>query len=76
MNSGKTYRAVPRTIAGDFVADDERKGVLPVDQRAARYRVNVADEVAVNVNASTIGRVIRSDNVLQRCLQDFIVRWR
>ena len=61
-----------RIVTADFTTDHDGKGVLPVDERAARNRVSSGPQFAVHINATTVNRVVGRDNVLQSCLQYFV----
>ena len=45
MNGGQAEGAFPEAVAGCFVAENQCKGILPVDERAARYRIGIASPV-------------------------------
>ena len=69
-----TSRTVPaqRLVLSTSLAKRERKGVVPVGEQAARHRIDVVGEFAVDVDTATVRRVVRRNDVLQRRLQIFV----
>src|SRR5690606_15931185 len=60
--------AAPRPIAGDFVAENEGEGVVPVRQQPARRGIETRYELAVHVYLAALDRIERRDDVLERRL--------
>ena len=57
--------ALPRMLTGDLITDHEREGVVPVGERAALGRIDVAGEHAVDIEPLAVDRIVGQHHVLQ-----------
>ena len=76
MNGREAEHTLPKTVARGLVAEDECHVVLPGAERTARNRIGLSRQHAVNVDATTVDRIIGGYDVLQCRLQHLIVVWR
>ena len=73
MNSHEAQLPLPLAVAGNLIAQYKGKTVVPVNQTAPGNRVDVSGEHTVDIQAPAIDRIVGCDDVLQGCLQVFIV---
>ena len=73
MNSHEPQLPLPLAVTGNLIAQYKGKTVVPINQTAPGNRIDVIGEQTVDIQAPAIDRIVGCDDVLQGCLQVFVV---